>query len=72
MTRDELRVYAQAIIGELYDIDGDLRRVDTDSRLDEDYKIERQPKFKREFFEELERRAKALHEHMYGPDSPYG
>ncbi len=71
MTRHELRLHALAVLGELGEIDGDLRSVDMDPRLDEDYKIERQPKFKPEFFEELQRRAKALREHMYGPESPY-
>lgn len=71
MTRDEMREAAYECIGDLNGLVEEMRHWIDGSRYDEDYKVEREPKFNPEFFAELKALTSAVSKRCAQEDSPF-
>lgn len=71
MTRDEMRDASSDCADDLSGIIEEIRWWRDGSKYDEDYKVEREPKFNPEFFAELKALTSAVAKRCAQEDSPF-
>jgi hypothetical protein len=71
MTRNEMLKASEACISDLAGLVEEMQNWEYTPRYDEDYKVEREPRFNQAFFDELKVLTAAVARHCAQKDSPF-